>query len=132
MRSGRLVIPDGTEEIPSRMFDGFIFGKDNNIDRIVTVVIPASIKNIGERAFGDCKNLQEVIIAEGVEHIASNVFTGCEKLKKVQLPASIKKIDGWAFFRSGLAEPVFSADGKRLVYYPQIVGMLRILSARGR
>lgn len=119
IHKGRLVIPDGLSEIPSGLFDGFACGKENDVNQLVAVVIPGSVKSIGHRAFGSCKNLQEVIIAEGVERIGSNAFSGCEKLKKIRLPASVSIIDGWAFFNSGLVEPVFSADGKTLVYYPQ-------------
>lgn len=114
---GKLVIPEGMAEIPNGLFDGFPHERD--IDCLIMVVVPASVRAIGGCAFKCCKNLQKIIIAEGVERIGSNAFTGCEKLREVRLPASMKKIDGWAFYGSGLTEPVFSADRKTLVYYPQ-------------
>lgn len=117
VRRGRLVIPEGMTEIPNGLFDGFPHERD--IDCLVTVVVPTSVRSIGSCAFKCCKNLQKIILAEGVESIGSNAFTDCEKLREVRLPASMKKIDGWAFYGSGLTKPVFSADGKTLVYYPQ-------------
>lgn len=118
IRNGRLVIPEGMSEIPDSLFDGFILGKESCINRLVSIVVPGTVKSIGERAFGDCKNLEEVILSEGIKRIESNAFTGCEKLKRLQLSASIKEIDGRAFIHCGIDEPVFSADGKVLIYYP--------------
>lgn len=118
VHDGRLVIPDGMSEIPDRLFDGFIHGKESGINRLVSVVVPGTVKSIGERAFGDCKNLKKVTLCEGVERIGSNAFTGCEKLKRLQLPSSVKELDGRAFINCGINEPVFSADGKVLIYYP--------------
>lgn len=118
IRNGRLVIPEGMSEIPDRLFDGFILGKESGVNRLVSIVVPGTVKSIGVRAFGDCKNLEEVILSEGVEQIESNAFTGCEKLKRLQLPSSIKEIDGRAFIHCGVDEPVFSADGKVLICYP--------------
>lgn len=117
VRRGRLVIPEGMAEIPNGLFDGFPHERD--IDCLVTVAVPASVRSIGGCAFKCCKNLQKIILAEGVESIGTNAFTDCEKLREVRLPASMKNIDGWAFYGSGLTKPVFSADGKTLVYYPQ-------------
>lgn len=114
----RLVIPDGMPEIPQRLFDGH----RGNVSSLRSIVIPGSVKSIGVRAFADCSNLEEVILSEGIERIDSNAFTGCEKLRKLQLPASIKEINGTAFMNSGIAEPVFSADGKVLIFYPSGYG----------
>jgi len=118
VQDGRLVIPDGMSEIPNRLFDGFVHGKESGVNRLVSIVVPGTVKSIGERAFGNCKNLEEVTLCEGVERIGSNAFTGCEKLKRLQLPASVKEIDGRAFIHCGINEPVFSADGKVLICYP--------------
>lgn len=120
VRDGRLVIPDDMPEIPDRLFDAH--GGNHSVNQLVSVVVPGTVKSIGERAFGDCKNLEEVILSEGLERIGSNAFTGCEKLKRLQLPASIKEIDGRAFIHCGLTEPVFSADGKVLICYPPECG----------
>lgn len=117
IQNGRLVIPDGMSEIPDRLFDVIMIGKAC-ANRLHLIVIPGTVKSIGERAFGGCHNLEEVILSEGVERIESNVFSGCDKLTRIQLPASIKEIDGRAFINNGINEPVFSADGKVLICYP--------------
>lgn len=119
IQDGCLVISDNMSEIPDSMLDSFIHGKKKDMNRLISIVIPGTVKRIGNRAFAGCENLQEVVLEEGIEIIEHNVFTGCQKLKTIRLPASVKEIDGWAFYDSGLIEPVFSADGKRLIYYPQ-------------
>ena len=119
MQNGHLVIPDGITEIPRCCFDGHVYTKRKDAERIVSVFVPGTVRHIGKRAFADCKNLETIILSEGIESIEDNVFTGCEKLREIHLPSSIKKINGETFFNSGLSKPVFSADGKVLVYYPQ-------------
>ncbi len=111
IRSGHLSIPKSWDEIPAWKFDG---NKE-----IKSVTVPGTVKTIGERAFANCKNLTSVKIHEGVESINSVAFTGCEQLKSVRLPHSIKEIDGWAFYGTGLTRPVYSTDGRRLIYFPQ-------------
>lgn len=118
VRRGRLVIPDGISRLPNGLFDG-LYKTEGDSRRLVSVVVPGSVKSIGIRAFAECENLEGITLEEGVEAIDSNAFTGCERLKSLRLPASVRQINGCAFYGSGLTEPVFSADGKTLVYYPQ-------------
>lgn len=111
IRHGCLRIPDDTCELRDRILDG--------CDKLVSVTVPGTVKRIGVRAFAQCVNLREVMLLEGVETLGTNVFTQCGQLKSVRLPASVREINGWTFYKSGLTEPVFSADGRVLVYYPQ-------------
>lgn len=118
VQRGRLVIPDGISKLPNGLFDG-CYKTEGDSRCLVSVVVPGSVKSIGRRAFAKCENLERITLEEGVEEIGASVFDGCERLKSLRLPASIRRIDGWAFQGSGLTEPVFSADGKTLVHYPQ-------------
>ncbi|MCC8104172.1 MAG: leucine-rich repeat domain-containing protein [Clostridiales bacterium] len=123
---GQLIIPDGTKEIRAREYDGkvdrYVDGvlvkkADGNKD-IFSVTVPGSVKKIGSRAFASCRNLRHVMLCEGIEEIEKNVFTDCENLRSVQIPASVTRISGWAFYSSGLTEPVFGASGEKLIYCP--------------
>lgn len=111
IHQGRLVLPDDLTHIG--------FGWFSNWEELEEVIIPGSVKAIDSRAFAGCTNLQSVVLQEGVETLDTNVFNGCTKLRRVQLPKSIFGINGWTFFHSGLTEPLFSHDGRTLIYYPQ-------------
>lgn len=71
-------------------------GKDEN------VVIPGSIKVIGECAFVDNLTLKSVVISEGVTEIESSAFDGCKNLKSVVIPKTVKVIGAGAFTRCAL------------------------------
>jgi hypothetical protein len=60
--------------------------------------IPLGIMGIGEGAFMNCKNLQEINIPEGVEYIGGDAFYGCSALKRVHLPSSLVCFDGHSHF----------------------------------
>ena len=61
------------------------------------VVIPNSVKIIGEGAFEGCVGLSVVSIPDGVTTIESMAFRGCGNLKSVELPKSVETIEGCAF-----------------------------------
>ncbi|MBR3884044.1 MAG: leucine-rich repeat protein [Bacteroidaceae bacterium] len=60
------------------------------------IVLPPSIKSIGEYAFY-CANIERMIIPEGVTNIEQYTFQWCEKLQHVQLPKTLKEIGHAAF-----------------------------------
>lgn len=84
-----------------------------------SIVIPGTVKIIGIRAFENCKGLKSVELCEGIETLRDYAFAGCERLRSIRLPASLKDVNGRAFSGAGLTEPVLSADGRTLVYYPE-------------
>ena len=61
-----------------------------------TVVIPSSLRIIGDNAFCMCKTLVNVVIPESVTDIGGSAFSCCS-LKKISIPDSVKKIGGFAF-----------------------------------
>ncbi|WP_455530328.1 leucine-rich repeat protein [Ruminococcus sp.] len=65
-------------------------------DKITSVSIPSSVKEIGAAAFAYCKNLKEVEFASGLEKIEHDAFyyTGITNLL---LPNSVKYIGAAAF-----------------------------------
>ena len=103
VKEGRLVIPEDMVEILDGLFDRFnviMHQQEDAILHLVSIVVPGTVKRIGERAFSGCSNLEEILLCDGVESIGRNAFTDCKKLKQIQLPASAKEIDGWAFYGS--------------------------------
>ncbi|RCJ00328.1 leucine-rich repeat domain-containing protein, partial [Metamycoplasma hominis] len=82
--------------------DNFFIDKNNKkilayLDKKTTkVTIPGSVKEIGERAFSDCKNLKEVILNEGLEKIGAAAFRTI-RIKSINIPGSVKEIGEDAF-----------------------------------
>ena len=66
-------------------------------EQITKAVIETGVTNVGDSAFRECVNLEEVVIPEGVTYIAPEAFYGCTSLKSVKLPEGVKDICGLAF-----------------------------------
>lgn len=74
------------------------------------VLIPGSVKHIGDYIFMDNVRLESVQIPDGVESIGRHAFSGCTALQKVQLPDSLLSIDDYAFYRCSLIDEVIVPD----------------------
>lgn len=95
--------------------------------------IPNGILIIGEAAFDNCRDLEEIILPESIRILENNAFHSCSKLKSIKLPNQINSIASSAFSGcwdlkgiecdSPLFKPIdgvlFTADLKTLVCYPQ-------------
>lgn len=64
---------------------------------VETIIIPGSVKTVGEGSFENCGLLTTVFIEEGVEIISKNAFKNCSALQAIAIPKSVKKIDTEAF-----------------------------------
>ena len=83
-----LVVPDGVEKIESYTFCNATFKK---------VILPSSVKQIGDYAFYGCANLQEVVLPEGLTTIGASAFDSCP-LARIVLPSTLTSIGGSAFY----------------------------------
>ena len=68
---------------------------------IKNVIIPSSVKKIGNESFFACSNLEEVNIPEGLEQIGWSAFCRCHKIKTIVVPSSVTFIGGGAFNNMG-------------------------------
>lgn len=113
----QISLPEGMAEIPMFTFDGC-----SSLD---TIKIPDSVTKLGSQCFRGTA-LKEVTIPAGVTEILNEVFSGCTQLEKVtflgnrvsvieyfafnrceslkhlELPTSVRRIGGGAFWASGL------------------------------
>jgi len=81
-----------------------------------SVVIPASVTEIGNAAFYCCTNLKSVTFADGseLEKISSSAFSLCSSLKEIVLPASLVELDSRAFFECANLVSVSFEEGSQL------------------
>ena len=63
-----------------------------------TVIVPASVREIGDKAFADCKKIENVVLPAGLEKLGSGAFWGCQSLKILNLPERIDTIPEYCFF----------------------------------
>ena len=64
---------------------------------IKKIVIPKSVKSIGDWAFAYCRSLKSIEIPNSVKSIGDDVFLGCKSLKSVEIPESVKSIGDQTF-----------------------------------
>ena len=68
---------------------------------IEEVVLPRTVKSIGEYAFGFCRDLTYLGLPEGLEVIEAYGVECCYSLDMVQLPESLHTLEDQAFWGSG-------------------------------
>ena len=96
--SGSCKIREGTEYIASYAFsNSYVYGEEDARQDLYEVIMPKSLKRVGESAFCQCRNLNSVVISENVDYIGENAFNECNNLKSVVLPKNISYIGYQAF-----------------------------------
>lgn len=89
-----LVIPS---EINGETVVGIAPGGFSELEDVTTLVLPDTLKSIGDFAFANCKKLRGVYIPDSVNTIASGAFAGCVDLESVSIPAETTEIGYCAF-----------------------------------
>ena len=101
--SGKLIIrptnEGGTAAIPDYLSLKYGEGNSNTVEKeqIKTVVIKDGITKIGERAFSQCRYLENVTIADSVTIIDCNAFVYCTSLRTVKMGTGLTDICDYAF-----------------------------------
>jgi hypothetical protein len=107
-----VVIPNELDGIP---VIGISAGAFQDNLRIKNVVFPASLKEIAERAFYNCRSLTKIEFPEGLEVIGAEAFADCWALTEAVFPATLSHIGDLAFYNCDLiAEIVLPASLKTM------------------
>ncbi len=101
-------VAEGTEVICDRAF--------MNMKELRSVILPASLRAIGESAFSGCKALADISLPDGVTEIRQATFRDCDSLAAIELPASVTEIEKFAFGR-GLTTLVVNAPEMKIDKY---------------
>ena len=62
-----------------------------------TIILPESLKVIGNRAFEYCESLREICIPSSTVYLGARAFKGCSNLVKVELSEGLHYIGEEAF-----------------------------------
>ena len=93
-KNPNLIIPETYEGKPVSAIENAAF--DSCIE-LKSIIIPDSVKDIGEYAFYGCSGLKSVTLSNSVTSIDFNAFNGCCGLTNITLPDSVVFIDSEAF-----------------------------------
>jgi hypothetical protein len=96
----------GTVKIPSKVyFEGDTFsvtkieeGAFYKCHNVYCIVLPNSIKSIGNRAFSHCKNLKKIILSDSIIDLGNYTFENCLKLTSVVIPRTVTILGNSVFY----------------------------------
>lgn len=114
--SGALVIPETLVGVPVRKIaDGAFVGQT----KLTSVTLPASVREIGDRAFGYCLNLERVTFAgPGLASVGECCFSNCTSLASVSFPSTLAYLAPEAFVLCDSLESVSFAGNAPILDPP--------------
>lgn len=71
-------------------------------ESITEITIPDGVTSMGIGLFYGCKALSSITLPSGIQSIPDRMFQGCSSLKTISIPSSITRLGDWAFGDSGL------------------------------
>lgn len=87
--------------LPANLFRGANFATISNDSeaKLIKLMVPASVVEIGDYALANIANISEVIFAEGsmLKTIGAYAFNSCKELTACELPATVETIGAFAF-----------------------------------
>ena len=92
--ASQIVIADVYEGVTVTKISDYAFMSNQTI---TFILIPDSVKHIGNNAFYGCEGLTNVIIPDGVEKIGDMVFSNCFNLINITIPNSVISIGVQSF-----------------------------------
>ncbi len=117
-----IVIPEKVTTIGSNAFAGCTSLKSVNIPDPCTKIDRSAFDGSGlesidvnnvtdvTTAFSNCKNLKSITLRK-VINIANQGFAGCSALTSITIPATVTKVNAWAFYNcSSLKEVIFESS----------------------
>lgn len=81
---------------------------------LTSLVLPQSLRVIGEAALGGCTSLKTITLPETLDSIGPYAFAGCTALEKIELPAAVSVIGDGAFAYCSSLKSVTVKSGSRL------------------
>ena len=66
-------------------------------ETLLSIILPNSVKTIGESAFDDCSGLTSITIPNSVTSIGNYAFCDCSGLTSIEIPNSVTSIGNYAF-----------------------------------
>lgn len=119
----RLVEPRAVADLPTKL-DGSAVTRlgvaaFQNQTELTRVVLPDTLKVIGEWAFSYCTALSEVRLPDGLERIEADALQGCAALERLRVPPSVTFIGERAFKDCGQLTLVVTAGSEAERYAQQ-------------
>lgn len=87
------------------------------------LTIPGGVQRVGTLAFAKCSQLERVRIEPGVVQLGPSCFSKCAALKRVEMPASVTQIGGGAFFGCSKELRLYGAEDAPAALYARLNGL---------
>ena len=87
------------------------------------LTIPGGVQRVGTLAFAKCSQLERVRIEPGVVQLGPSCFSKCAALKRVEMPASVTQIGGGAFFVCSKELRLYGAEDAPAAQYARLNGL---------
>lgn len=86
----KIILPNGLNYIGSYALSG-------NIIADSTILIPSTVKEIGDYAFYNNYSLKSIVIPSSVILLGKAAFNGCDRLKNITIPVTVTSIKEYVF-----------------------------------
>lgn len=92
--------------------------------RLAQIVIPGGVQRVGTLAFAKCSSLERVRIEPGVQALGPSCFSKCASLKRVDIPDSVSQIAGGVFFGCAKGLTLCGAQAAPARRYAELNGIV--------
>ena len=82
-----------------------------NMNKLDTVVLPPSVKSLGQAAFQYCTSLKSINLPATQKTLPQSFFEGCTSLESIELPTTLTTIRQYAFYNCSKLSNVTLHEG---------------------